>query len=82
MDTHWEEVRPPRQLSHHLVAPARNQRPGVNVSQMSDAKKRVVAMILGLSLALTLVACDQDDDPTDPTSPGDSATTTTEPVGS
>jgi hypothetical protein len=50
---------------------------------MSDAKKRVVAMILGLSLALTLVACDQDDDPTDPTSPGDSATTTTtEPVGS
>lgn len=48
---------------------------------MSDLKKRIVAGLLGLALALTAVACDgDDDDPAGTTVPG--GTDTTEPVGS
>ena len=46
---------------------------------MSDLKKRVVSVLLGVVLALTLVACN-DDDPPNTTSPD--GTGTTEPVGS
>lgn len=47
---------------------------------MSDLKKRVFAAILGLTLAVTVVACDGDDDPASTTAPSNSETT--EPVGS
>jgi hypothetical protein len=47
---------------------------------MTHLKKRVIAGILGLTLALTVVACDSDDDPSNTTPAGDSDTT--EPVGS
>lgn len=47
---------------------------------MPDLKKRVVAGLLGLTLAVTAVACDGDDDPANTTAPTDSETT--EPVGS
>ena len=47
---------------------------------MPDLKKRALAGILGLALALTVVACGPNDDPTNTTAPGDSSTS--EPVGS
>ena len=49
---------------------------------MSDFKNRVLAVLLGVMLALTVVACGDDDEtPTTSTTIGGD-TTSTEPIGS
>lgn len=48
---------------------------------MFDVKRRGVAVVLGVALAVTMVACGDDGEtPTSTTIPGD--TTSSEPVGS
>ncbi len=43
-------------------------------------RKRVLAGVLGVAMALTLAACDSDEDPATTTAPVDASTS--EPVGS